>query len=103
MFGLWFIIHFKYGFANPPCDNMIAEVRIRLKKGVADPEGANTKKALELLGFSDVVDVKSSKCFSIKLDTEDEAVASELVERMCRNLLANPVIHDYEEKLVGED
>ena len=55
---------------------MMAEVRIRLKKGVADPEGANTKKALELLGFSNVVDVKSSKCFSIRLDTDDEAEAS---------------------------
>jgi phosphoribosylformylglycinamidine synthase len=81
---------------------MMAEVRIRLKKGVADPEGANTTKALELLGFSDVVEVKSSKCFSIRLDTEDEAEASKQVELMCRNLLANPVIHDYEVKLSRE-
>ena len=75
---------------------MIAEVRVRLKKGVADPEGANTKKALELLGFSQVVGVGSSKCFSITLDTDEESTASELVERMCRDLLANPVIHDYD-------
>ena len=29
---------------------VIAEVKIKLKKGVADPEGANTQKTLELLG-----------------------------------------------------
>ena len=74
----------------------VAEVRVRLKKGVADPEGANTKKALELLGFTEIVGVDSSRCFSIRLDTDDESRASEQVERMCQNLLANPVIHDYE-------
>jgi len=75
---------------------MVAEVRVRLKKGVADPEGANTKKALELLGFSEVTGVESSRCFSISLGTDDESHAREQVERMCQNLLANPVIHDYD-------
>lgn len=36
----------------------IAEVRVELKKGVADPEGKNTLKALELLGFEGVKDMK---------------------------------------------
>jgi phosphoribosylformylglycinamidine synthase len=78
---------------------LVAEVRVRLKKGVADPEGANTRKALELLGFSEVVGVESSKCFIITLDTDDESTASEQVERMCQDLLANPVIHDYDVSL----
>lgn len=82
---------------------MVAVVEIRLKKGVADPEGANTKKALELLGFEEVGDVKSSKCFSIELNTDDLSKARELVEKMCQNLLANPVIHDYEVRISEED
>ena len=82
---------------------MVAEIRIRLKKGVADPEGANTRKALELLGFSEVAGVKSSKCFSVRLDTDDEKAAAEQVERMCQNLLANPVIHDYDVSLKREE
>ncbi len=72
-----------------------ADIRIKLKKGVADPEGKNTLKALELLGFSQVSEVKTSKFFSVMLDTDDEADAKAQVERMCHNLLANPVIHDY--------
>jgi phosphoribosylformylglycinamidine synthase PurS subunit len=82
---------------------LIAEVRVNLKKGVADPEGANTKKALELLGFSEVVEVKSSKCFSIRLDTTDKAKAEKKVREMCESLLANPVIHYYEICIRKED
>ena len=73
-----------------------AEVKIGLKKGVADPEGSNTKKTLELLGFSNIGDVKSSKLFSIELDANSEAEAQAMVEDMCAKLLANPVIHNYE-------
>ena len=73
---------------------VVAEVKIKLKKGVADPEGANTKKALELLGF-EVGDVKSVKVFEIHLGIENKEEARQKVEEMCEKLLANPVIHDY--------
>ncbi|MGM0510059.1 MAG: phosphoribosylformylglycinamidine synthase subunit PurS [Thermoplasmatota archaeon] len=73
-----------------------AEVIIELKKGVADPEGMNTKKALNLLGW-DVEDVKSGKVFEIDLGDEvSEEEAREEVEEMCKRLLANPVIQTYE-------
>ena len=72
-----------------------ADIRIKLKKGVADPEGKNTKKALELLGFNEVSEVSTSKYFSVHLDVDDEAAAKSQVERMCQNLLANPVINEY--------
>jgi phosphoribosylformylglycinamidine synthase PurS subunit len=74
---------------------LVADIRIRLKKGVADPEGKNTKKALELLGFGRVAEVKTSKFFSVHLDTADEAEAKSMVENMCQGLLANPVINEY--------
>jgi len=70
-----------------------AEVRIELKPGVADPEGANTKKALELLGFKGVKAVKSVHAFSVELDTTTETDARAQVDEMCKRLLVNPVIH----------
>jgi len=72
------------------------EVRIVLKKGVADPEGANTAKTLKLLGFDDIKDVKSAKMFKIYLDADDEEGAEERAREMCDKLLANPVIHDFD-------
>jgi phosphoribosylformylglycinamidine synthase PurS subunit len=72
----------------------VAEVRITLKKGVADPEGRNTLKALELLGFEGVRDVRSVRVFEIEIEGKAKE-AERKVEEMCRKLLANPVIHNY--------
>ncbi|MBO4797400.1 MAG: phosphoribosylformylglycinamidine synthase subunit PurS [Candidatus Methanomethylophilaceae archaeon] len=72
----------------------VLEIRIELKKGVADPEGKNTKKTLESLGFKGINSVKTVKMFEIDTDMPaDEAVRS--AEEMCRKLLANPVIQNY--------
>ena len=71
----------------------VAEVRIELKPGVADPEGANTKKALELLGFHSVRNVKSVHAFSIELDARTKDAALAQVNEMCKRLLVNPVVH----------
>jgi phosphoribosylformylglycinamidine synthase len=70
-----------------------AEVRIELKPGVADPEGANTKKALELLGFKGVKNVKTVHAFSLDVDAANETEAQAQVQEMCKRLLVNPVIH----------
>lgn len=71
-----------------------AEVRIELKPGVADPEGANTKKALELLGFKGVRNVKAVHAFSIDVDAASPEEARKQVDEMCKRLLVNPVIHN---------
>ena len=75
-----------------------ADIRIELKHGVADPEGENTRKALELLGFKGIKSVKTVKLFEIEMDTEPEA-AQEAAEEMCRRLLANPVIQTFRVEL----
>ncbi|MCD6572317.1 MAG: phosphoribosylformylglycinamidine synthase subunit PurS [Thermoplasmata archaeon] len=76
-----------------------ARVEIKLKKGIADPEGANTLKALHLLGFDSVKEVKSVKVFDMILEEKDERSARQQVEKMCQRLLTNPVIHLYNVEL----
>ncbi len=71
-----------------------AEVRIELKPGVADPEGANTKKALELLGFEGITAVRSVHAFTVDVNANGETEARTQVEEMCKRLLVNPVIHN---------
>ncbi|OPY34550.1 MAG: phosphoribosylformylglycinamidine synthase subunit PurS [Methanomassiliicoccales archaeon PtaU1.Bin124] len=73
---------------------VVAEIRIELKPGVADPEGQNTKKALELLGFEGIANVRSIKLFVVELDASP-AEAKKACEEMCRKLLANPVIQKF--------
>lgn len=72
-----------------------ARVRIELKKGVTDPEGANTLKALHLLGFDEVEAVATERIVRLRVDAADEGAARDAAERACRRLLTNPVIHDY--------
>lgn len=77
-----------------------AKVTIRLKKGVSDPEGANTLKALHLLGFNKVKDAKTIRTFDILIDDKDKNTVKKDVEQMCQRLLTNPVIHNYEIEII---
>ncbi len=61
-------------------------VEIFLKKGVADPEGDATLKALRLLGFPNVSAVGSAKLFRIRLDEGDAAKAkAEQITQLCKD------------------
>jgi phosphoribosylformylglycinamidine synthase PurS subunit len=74
---------------------VIAHVIVHLKPGISDPEGQNTQKALQLLGFDGVTGVHTTKTWDIELKTKDREKAKADVEKMCRRLLTNPVIHDF--------
>ena len=73
-----------------------AKVTVMLKKGVYDPEGANTLKALHLLGFDNVKDAKTIRTYIFNIEGSNKEVLKKNVEQMCQRLLTNPVIHDYE-------
>ncbi|MGA1820814.1 MAG: phosphoribosylformylglycinamidine synthase subunit PurS [Thermoplasmatota archaeon] len=72
------------------------EVKVGLKKGVTDPEGSNTHKSLELLGFDEVSSVKSLKVYRMEIEAPDQEAARDRIEEMCRKVLTNPVIHTHE-------
>ena len=74
---------------------MRARVYVRLKKGVLDPQGATVRKALEGLGYPEVLDLRVGKVMEIELEETDRARALARLDEMCRRLLANPVIEEY--------
>ncbi len=69
-------------------------VEVRLRAGVADPEGATIERSLPALGFEGVSGVRVGKCFRFTIDAPDEAAARAQVRDMCERFLANPVIED---------
>ena len=73
-----------------------AKVTIQLKKGVSDPEGANTLKAIHLLGFTSVKSAKTIRTFDLMVDGKDKNQVRKDVEQICQRLLTNPVIHNYD-------
>ncbi|XRO77394.1 phosphoribosylformylglycinamidine synthase subunit PurS [Methanocaldococcus sp. 10A] len=76
-----------------------ATVTIKLKKGVLNPEGRTIQRALNFLGFNNVKEVQTYKMIDIIIEGKNEEKVKEEVEEMCKKLLANPVIHDYEIKV----
>jgi len=79
---------------------MKARVHIRLKEGVLDPQGKAIGHALGSLGFAGVGEVRQGKLIEIELAETDREKARERVEAMCRELLANPVIENYDIELI---
>jgi phosphoribosylformylglycinamidine synthase len=80
---------------------MKARVTVTLKSGVLDPQGKAIANALGALGIAGVDNVRQGKFIEVSLDETDPARARDLVERMCRELLANPVIENYRYELEG--
>ena len=73
----------------------LAKVYVTLKPTVNDPQGLTVLGALRNLGLNSVADVRVGKYLEVRVNEEDRAVASGLVDQMCRDLLANPVIEEY--------
>ncbi len=82
---------------------MIAEIYITLKSGILDPQGKTVHHALENLGLKNIEEVRMGKLIRLNLGSVSQGKARELGDEACRKLLANPVIEDYEIKIISGD
>lgn len=74
---------------------MKVNVMVKPKAAVLDPQGAAVKDAMRHLGLPEVKTVRIGKLLEIEVDGEGSELESRL-HRLCRDLLSNPVIEDYE-------
>jgi phosphoribosylformylglycinamidine synthase len=79
---------------------MRATVLVRPKQGILDPQGEAVERALEHLGFA-VSEARVGKVVDLEVAGDDEAAAREQVQKMCEQLLANPLIESYEIEVHG--
>ena len=75
---------------------MKVKVIVTPKNGVLDPQGKAIQQTLNGMGFSSVKEVRQGKYFNIEIIEKDEAKAKAIVEDMCKKLLANLIIEDYQ-------
>jgi|TARA_B100001741_G_scaffold209708_1_gene173445 phosphoribosylformylglycinamidine synthase PurS subunit len=75
---------------------MKIKVVVTLKNGVLDPQGKAIQQTLNGMGFSSVNEVRQGKFFEVDVNEKDEAKAKIKVEDMCKKLLANLVIENFE-------
>ena len=79
---------------------MKATVLVRPKPGIMDPQGAAVESSLRHLGF-EVSGARVGRLVDLEVDTLDPTEARAQLERMCEQLLANPLIESFEIELTG--
>jgi len=70
------------------------QVEVRLRAGVADPQGSTIERSLPVLGFDGITEVRVGKSIRFRIDAADEAEARAHVDDVCGRFLSNPVIED---------
>jgi phosphoribosylformylglycinamidine synthase len=77
---------------------MRATVLVRPKAGILDPQGQAVESSLRQLGFA-VDEARVGRVVDLQVEGSDADAARAEVERMCEQLLANPLIESYEIEL----
>lgn len=80
---------------------MKVTVTINRRPEIADPEGTTVKRALHDLGHTEVAEVRMDRVIHMEVDGDDPESVKSQVEAMCRQVLANPVLEDFEVEVVG--
>jgi phosphoribosylformylglycinamidine synthase subunit PurS len=80
----------------------LADVHVRLRPGIADPEGQTVAGGLHALGYTTVSEVRAGKLLRLAFEADDREAAEAAVDGMCRRLLANPVMETADWELRAE-
>ena len=72
------------------------KINVFLKKGVLDPEGKAIENALLNNGYNKVNNVRVGKTISLNIKSDIKSDALEQVTLMCKEMLVNNVIEDFE-------
>ncbi|MGI0490765.1 phosphoribosylformylglycinamidine synthase subunit PurS [Alkalinema pantanalense CENA528] len=72
-----------------------AQIYVTLRPSVLDPAGVAVQSGLKHMGYDNVESVRIGKYIELSLTAENEVAAQEQLDRVCDQLLANPVIENY--------
>jgi len=74
----------------------LSKITVTLRKSILDPQGKAVEHSIESLGFKNIKDTRIGKYIELTLEANSEAEAKKTTEEVCKKLLANPVMEDYE-------
>lgn len=78
----------------------LAKIFVTLRPSVLDPAGVAVQSGLKQMGYSDVEQVRIGKYIEVTFTSTDEDTARQNLDRMCDQMLANPVIENYRFDLI---
>ncbi len=71
-------------------------VKVTLKKNVLDPQGKVVQQTLLNMGMHTLKNLRQGKYFEIEINENDENKAKNQIQDMCKRLLVNLIIEDFE-------
>ena len=71
-------------------------IKVTLKKDVLDPQGKVVQQTLQNMGMDTLKNLRQGKYFEIEINENDESKAKNKIEDMCKKLLVNLIIEDFE-------
>jgi phosphoribosylformylglycinamidine synthase subunit PurS len=77
-----------------------ARIYVTLRPSVLDPAGAAVQAGIKQMGFAGISDVRIGKYVEMSVVAIDEATATAELDKICGQLLANPVIENYRIELL---
>ena len=69
---------------------------VTLKKDILDPQGKVVNQTLKNMGYENVVNIRQGKYFEIDLNENNKEKGRKIAEEICKKLLTNVIIEDYE-------
>ena len=71
-------------------------IKVTLKKDVLDPQGKVVQHTLQNMNFETLKSLRQGKYFEVEINENSEMVAKKKIEDMCKKLLVNLIIEDFE-------
>ena len=74
----------------------LSKIRITLRKSILDPQGKAVEHSFGSLGYKNIRDTRIGKYIELKIEAASEEDARITTDEVCKKILSNPVIEDYE-------
>ncbi|WP_066379287.1 phosphoribosylformylglycinamidine synthase subunit PurS [Anabaena sp. CA = ATCC 33047] len=78
----------------------LAKIFVTLRPSVLDPAGVAVQSGLKQMGYGNVENVRIGKYIELTITSSDGSKARQDMERICDQMLANPVIENYRFDLI---
>ena len=73
-----------------------AKIYITLREGILDVQGKTVEHALHSISFDKINDLKIGKFIRLTAEAENKDSALNMINEACKQLIANPIIEDYQ-------
>jgi len=86
----------KQNLSNLKKNKLKFSIKVTLKKDVLDPQGKVIQQTLQNMGMNTLKSLRQGKYFEIEINENDETEAKNKIESICKKLLVNLIIEDFE-------